>query len=191
MGVLQPSLFKWLRLCESFVSSQMAANQVFQGAGCFARLVFFFGIMLQERVVKAPLVVTNHMRFGSQFPDVAGHFVRLAGLCQSQKSRQKHGSCSCRNYFQTFWSESLSNLTAVLFSICARRIHDTHWLNPSPMDPRQPHQTPSLISLSQGKFKWLELRRFLAHLPAHLQILRPLAICLLLLNSCIYIYIYM
>ena len=82
-------------------------------------------------------------------------------------------------------------LTAVLFSICARRIHDTHWLNPSPMDPRQPHQPPSLISLSQGKFNWLELRRFLAHLPAHLQILRPLAICLLLLNSCIYIYIYL
>ena len=75
-------------MCESFLSSQMAANQVFQGAGCFARLVFF-GIMLQERVVKAPLVVTNHMRFGSQFPNVAGHFVRLAGLCQSQKSRQK------------------------------------------------------------------------------------------------------
>ena len=42
MGVVQPSLFKWLRLCESFVSFQMAANQVFQGAGCFAHLVFFW-----------------------------------------------------------------------------------------------------------------------------------------------------
>ena len=176
-------------MCESFLSSQMAANQVFQGAGCFARLVFFWDHAARKGCQGTFGSDKSH-EVREPIPECCGTFCATCRSLPIAKEQTKNtGPAHAEIIFRRF--DLKVYLTAVLFSICARRIHDTHWLNPSPMDPRQPHQTPSLTSLSQGKFNWLELRRFLAHLPAHLQILRPLAICLFLLNSCVCIYIFM
>ena len=135
---------------ESCVCPQMVSSQVFQGARCFACLVFFWDHAARKDRQGTFGSDKSHEVRGA-LPWCRGTFCATCRCLPMAKDQTNNmGPVHVEITFRSF--DLKVYLTAVLFSICAKRILDTCGLNPSPMAKTPDSPKASSIGWSCADF---------------------------------------